>query len=778
MTSSKARAKAKRMVNSMAISATQDPETSRLLWVNLDNRRVSAFDRDNLSAGIAYLSNGKLENAYKSFSKAILVCKQVHIAMIYRGIVQYQRGKFFNALEDFTNASKNIESSNMMIKNHMDDILIARFNRGITYFRLGDDEPGLQDLKFALAVNPANVHVREMLMQVQRRSSNYLEAVEHCLFIKKASEESSLNEDSVANGSKSDGDGFAKPPSLRSHSKFVHKLKRSGSAFDSFYDLGSSTVSEHKAKTVDVNIKNPESHFPGLQERKLNFLSMKAKEYNSQNSMFLENFKHANGFKRHMFDTHFIRLNEIQEALLQKAELRTMAQKYLLMRYLRSYSICCDLSETSLLELACCVEYRVANNQNVIFHQDEAVDAVVLVLTGQLQLRLEGQGGSIPTSTVAELNQFDMYGHFTCIFNERNTGFLQKLHQICLDAENGIRSDFSPQQLNDTLSDLEATASFNAQDLPRALQPASFMTCKVASPTEMILIKMHDFNRLLRRQTEIQFFKRLELLKASGIFSGDFSYYDLVRLGRMCVLRRYKQGETILSQGEVPDFMFFILKGICKAMKRPDPTEYLSQRLITLRKKADKFEELYTYHHSLRSVPNLSNPSSEGARGGSHHLDLEMEHKDLRAEIARLEVQEAREIVLEQKRREEEKELRKLGHDIPDRFVDVSSLHWPQIFGEAAILQPDIGVSAGTIIADTNCHLMCMHKSHIQTFAISKKIVENVKDRMVVYPSHEKLVIQLADKEKWHEFKSETLDEISKEKWPGCQAAKPQNFNA
>jgi hypothetical protein len=47
---------------------------------------------------------------------------------------------------------------------------------------------------------------------------------------------------------------------------------------------------------------------------------------------------------------------------------------------------------------------------------------------------------------------------------------------------------------------------------------------------------------------------------------------------------------------------------------------------------------------------------------------------------------------------------------------------------------------------------------------------------MVVYPSHEKLVELLADKESWIAYKAETLDDLSKEKWPGCQAAKPHPF--
>ena len=770
------------MVNSMAVGAAQDMQTSRMIWVNLDNRRVSAFDRDHLSIGISHLHNDKLEKAFKCFSKGIMVCKQVHIAMIFRGIVQYRRGKFFEALDDFTNASKNIESSNILIKNHMEDILIARFNRGVTHIRLGDDGPGVADLKFALAINPNNVHIRSMLMQVQRRASNYIEAVEHCLFIKNVAEEQAA----VKNDSKSlDGDStddfknkqlsLPSAKSASSKSQPPKVIKRGVSHFESMVDFAMSSE-VYKPKTVDIDVKVPECSFPGLKEKKAYFLQQKNQEFSSQHSMYLENFKHANGYKRHMFDTHFIRLTDVQEALIQTQHLRSEANKELIVRVLRSYPIFCDIGDEVLMQLAGCVDYRAIKDQSVVFAQDDPVDAVVLVLSGQLQLRLEGRGGQIPTAVVAELNQNDMYGHFGCIFHSANSGFLQKVNQICQDADNGNRADFSPHQLCDIDASIGATESFHSRDLPRALQPGGFMTCKVSTPTEMILVHKADFDRLVRCEAEVQFFNRLALLQASGVFTGGFSHYDLVRLGRMCVLRRYRQGEVILSQGEVPEFVYFVLKGICKAMKRPDPTEYLGQRLVTLKMAVDKFDELYTYHHSLRNVTITGNAAADSATRGSHQMEVENEHKNLKAEIANLEIQHAKEIILEKKRREEEKELILLGHDVPDRFMDVSSLHWPQMFGEAAILHSDNGVSEGTIVADTNCQLICMHKSHIQTFEINKRIINNVKDRMVVYPSHEKLVELLADKESWIAYKAETLDDLSKEKWPGCQAAKPHPF--
>lgn len=784
----KARDKAKRMVHVMATTAPQDMQTSRMIWVNLENRRVSSVDRENLAIGIVFLSNDELEKAFKCFSKCIMVCKHVHIAMIYRGIVQYRRGKFFQALADFTDASKTIESSNVLIKNHIEDVLIARFNRGMTHFRLGNDAPGILDIKFALAINPANVHVRSILMQVQRRSCNYIEAVEHCMVIKNiAEEEAAVIADAKKKAQQSLGgessDDFnmkltfpatKSPTSSKTNTK---SLKRGTSHFDSMIDYAMSSELL-KPKNVGVDVKEPESCFPSLRERKEDFLLQKNQECSTQNSMYLENFKHENGYKRHMFDTHFIRLTDIQEALIQTQYLRSEANKALIMRCLRSFAIFSDVEEELLLRLAGCVEYRAVHSKSVLFFQDDPVDAVLLVLTGQLQLRLDSRGGAASSAVVAELNQFDTFGPFGCLFHKGNTAFLQKMYQICEDAENGKRTDFSPQQLDAAASFSSSIASsqcFSEQDLPRALQPGGFMTCKVAKPTELIMVHKADFDRLLRGPTEIQFFKRLELLKASGVFSGDFSYYDLVRLGRMSVLRRYRQGEVILSQGEVPEFMYFVLKGICKAMKRPDPTEYLAQRLVLLKTKVDNFDELYTYHHSLRT---RANPSSSSSTPGSPPEDVEEEHRNLKLEIASLEVQHAKEIVLEKKRRQEEQELIHLGHNVPERFVEVSSLHWPQVFGEAAILQPDGGVSAGTVVADTNCHLMCLHKSHLQASpsVISSRVLGNVRDRMVVYPSHEQLVVQLADKEGWASYKAEALEKISKERWPGCQAAKPVSF--
>ena len=269
----------------MAVGAAQDMQTSRMIWVNLDNRRVSAFDRDHLSIGISHLHNDKLEKAFKCFSKGIMVCKQVHIAMIFRGIVQYRRGKFFEALDDFTNASKNIESSNILIKNHMEDILIARFNRGVTHIRLGDDGPGVADLKFALAINPNNVHIRSMLMQVQRRASNYIEAVEHCLFIKNVAEE----EAAVKNDSKSlDGDStddfknkqlsLPSAKSVSSKSQPPKVIKRGVSHFESMVDFAMSSE-VYKPKTVDIDVKVPECSFPGLKEKKAHFLQQKNQEF-------------------------------------------------------------------------------------------------------------------------------------------------------------------------------------------------------------------------------------------------------------------------------------------------------------------------------------------------------------------------------------------------------------------------------------------------------------------------------------------------------------------
>ena len=51
------------------------------------------------------------------------------------------------------------------------------------------------------------------------------------------------------------------------------------------------------------------------------------------------------------------------------------------------------------------------------------------------------------------------------------------------------------------------------------------------------------------------------------------------------------------------------------------------------------------------------------------------------------------------------------------------------IFGEACVLDPEAGISRGSIIADTSVDVFVLHKKQIQTFQIDDAFLERVKGK-------------------------------------------------
>jgi CRP-like cAMP-binding protein len=855
ITGAKARLKARRLVKDFTSAAKPDPQTSQLILINFDNRRIGSGEREHLIQGINLQNNNQLFSAFKSFSKAILVCKQLHLPTMCRGIVQFQRGKFFSAVKDFSEAIKFIESSTDKINLYRLDLSIARFNRGMTYFRLGDDMRGVEDLEYSIECDPDNVHIREMLVYAYRRSNEYIPAIEHCIQLHEAQNQMKqvekdekravqvqemakrvqfnktrelmkalgtverttnqippvstspsstlgrMNSSSagrnpdvrrVTSDRRTLGGAKARPgtspPSSSPLSLLNGRLQTS--TISSAFSFGDDHIDQ---SGVDNSIivkrtEITEYQFPSLKDRKNAYIKKKELEERSQESVFLDSFKHAHGFKKHLYDSLFICLSSLQDSLITLPAQRSAQQLQLISKTLKSFPIFRNNNENELNDISACVEYRTITTKSTIFYQDDPVDALILVLTGQLQLKLEsGEHNQI----LGTLNPFECYGELSLLFRNKYSLFLENLHQICLDVTKPFRvmlssgGDEDEEQEHDhdpdhdlgedgggdvVGSSLHKSMTLDKFDrmesYPRSLQPGSFMSCKVASPSELLLIHSHDFDRMLRDHFERQFHDRINLFTSSHLFDEIFSRHEIVRLARMSVLRHYHQGEVILSQGDKPDFLYFVAKGVCRVMKKPDPTESLVRRLGELKNTALNYDQKYVFHHRLRGTFKPSTTTSASASSMSYKTAAEEERENLTIEIKKLETQVMKEKQIEARRQEEEDELRRLGRVLPNQSVHISTLFWPQLFGEACLLQPNGGTSLGTVIAETVCDIICIHRTHLQTFHVEESLLQRVKDRSVHYPPDDTLVRMLESNVHWDEFKKELIDQLPKDKWP------------
>ena len=399
----------------------------------------------------------------------------------------------------------------------------------------------------------------------------------------------------------------------------------------------------------------------------------------------------------------------------------------------------------------------------------------------------------------------------------------------------------------------------------------------------------------------------------------------------------YKSGDLILQQGEKPAHLYIIMKGMCRAYKRPQEKEIFMTKLAALKQKALQFDTKYAYHHKLRNTlrpheprttvtgrdsssshnlarphtaaPSLGSPSRDirgmmGSLGGgggrhrrasgvstsnasltstdggvetgsrsnvagskswtpnqnndnnntnnrkenqenndgkpresttvspsvksirpgtSHHnrpvsmirtsqnessnmsrairtakakamfsdyanmTAAEAERRQLAIEIAHYENLIEKASSAEYKElSEHENDFFSIAQSVSDnglsaqmvnkskntskidtsKLCEIATLQWPMIFGEACLVDPEEGLSRGTIVADTTTDVFMLHKKQLQTFYIDPKIVDKVKMKSVSYPNDTELVAKNRSKEGWLKIRESLMADIPKARWP------------
>lgn len=107
-----------------------------------------------------------------------------------------------------------------------------------------------------------------------------------------------------------------------------------------------------------------------------------------------------------------------------------------------------------------------------------------------------------------------------------------------------------------------------------------------------------------------------------------------------------------------------------------------------------------------------------------------------------------------------------LASQLNRKQAEIKLLQWPMIFGESCVLQPEDGVSRGSIVADTTVECIVLHRMQLQTFAVDDNFLDRVRDKAVVYPGDPDIVVDLFRKQNWQQYKSEVMQDISKSRWP------------
>lgn len=331
---------------------------------------------------------------------------------------------------------------------------------------------------------------------------------------------------------------------------------------------------------------------------------------------------------------------------------------------------------------------------------------------------------------------------------------------------------------------------WQAMPLSRSIAPGMFMTYTMQSPCEFLMIPEHEYNRVMMDHALEELKARMGALISCGIFK-DWQMDDLIRLARMSQIKFYNGGETILQQGTKPPCLGIVMKGLCKVIKKPNRTEMLFQKLNVALEKADQHDLKYVYHHRIsKGVLVQKSPEEKRSKAGQskekfrnrspnqkskhHHnqrqdpiavlknfstnvycepqtaTEAEIVRKELQAEIDKLQqlIQKAKlqdamdwredrtthshskvpssyDLV----RSDHPSKVNELAGFLSGSIAEIATLQWPLIFGEACILDPENGISRGSIVADTSCEILMLHKVQIQTFPVDADFLDRVRGK-------------------------------------------------
>jgi CRP-like cAMP-binding protein len=467
------------------------------------------------------------------------------------------------------------------------------------------------------------------------------------------------------------------------------------------------------------------------------------------------------GYKSDLFDSIFVKPSELQEALAARPFCRSLDDQLTITTALKVSPFLRDLSETALNELASSIEYRLIPEDTKIFIQDRPIDAMLLVLKGRVDMIMEGISASQAKVTIGESRQLEPCGHIDMLFQQEDSAMFSDF----LKLTNPNDKDFEDKNDKSNLRH-------------RCFQPNIFASSEIEAMSEILLIPRSLFDKVIASHVIEDMKRRLDIIVASRLFS-NWNQYDIIRLARMGQVKSFKSGDIIIEQAMQPNYLYLIMKGMCKAYKKPHRGEIYLRHLNILKAKAERHDMKYTYHHKMRHILNKpqnvnirqknKNPNESKINIHSPHLtDTEYNRHLLAQEIHKYE------ILLHKAQLEDAK------HHCDDTTVttitpseenqsEVATLQWPMLFGEVSVLEPEAGVSQGTIVADTACDVFMIHKIQMQTFHVDEIFLERIKVRSVKYPNDVDLTGIIEQKKEWKQYRSTCLSAVKKTKWPGYQ---------
>ncbi|CAM9788396.1 unnamed protein product, partial [Ectocarpus fasciculatus] len=378
----------------------------------------------------------------------------------------------------------------------------------------------------------------------------------------------------------------------------------------------------------------------------------------------LGEFKASMGLsaKGELFDDLFCRPSFLDEALSTDPGRRTPEQVVHVVEALAACPAFDGLAKEVMTEIGNAVEYRVLDKMAAAFLQGEEIDAMVVILSGRVAVKLRRADFSVVTAD--ELGPGDTFGE-ACMLDEHRITALRRRNSNCNDqnacegahgsggADEPPGSSKSPREVNEsgsprlTVPEEEGRQQnqpeeplMEGADLPgrggtgvRARAGSgsgsgsgsssgtgrSMETYQTLEPTRLVLILKQDFYRIpgLLKHCAHAFKRRLDAINLCGLFGG-WEHEDLMRLTRMSRVHRHPSKSVLLMQRKEPSHLHIVLSGACTVTKYPDRLSAVQRKINEIGAALYRIKSKYTYHRDVRT--KVASGSKDKARSSNAAL--------------------------------------------------------------------------------------------------------------------------------------------------------------
>ena len=223
----------------------------------------------------------------------------------------------------------------------------------------------------------------------------------------------------------------------------------------------------------------------------------------------------------------FHKPSDFQLALLTPPEDRKGKHLDSIFDSIKDFEFCRGLDEQNLLGICQNAEYRTVTQGNYVFQQGENVDCVVVVLSGEITVKIENKSGTV--QKIGKIREGEHFGDTWLLLGQQN---------------------YKP----------------------------SHSHYQASSACQLLVILEEHFEEFLRQNSFQSLKEKGKILSSTNCFA-SWSKADIHEVACGSRIKNFMKGETLVTQAAPCEYFCVLVKGVCSVLKFADGLAQVNRQI-------------------------------------------------------------------------------------------------------------------------------------------------------------------------------------------------------